>query len=203
MAEKRALFRDHAEDVWRQLGDALGAEFVDREGWRKDCVRIESGPWTVTLDRDLRPAARTEVVYTRFRAPYVNADGFRFEIRHQTLLDTFTHLVGMQDVEVGDPEVDRAFVIRASDERKVRRLLASDTLRRYLKSEPGLHLFVRDSGDWFAEEYPDGVDELVLEVEDEVNDLERLRRLYNTFAETLHRLAHIGSAYEKDPGIED
>ena len=198
MTEKHSLFQEHADEIWRQLGEALGAEFVDRDGWRQDCVRIESGPWTVTLDRHL-----TEARFTRFRAPYVNVDGFRFELRPQTFLDSLTRLVGVQDVRIGDHELDRAFVVRASDENKIRRLLASDTLRRFLKGEPELHLFVRDSGDWFAERYPDGVDELVLEVEGEVEDLERLRRLYATFAEALHRLAHIGAAYEKDPGIED
>ena len=60
-----------------------------------------------------------------------------------------------------------------------------------------------DSGDWFKEDYPEGVDELCLEVEGQVKSYHRLKQLYVLFAETIHRLCLIGSAYEGSVELED
>jgi len=156
----------------------------------------------ITLDLHGEAGYRSEVLYTRLRAPYVNPDGFRFNIYHETVFSGIAHLFGGQDVTTGFDEFDHMFVVKATDEDKVRRLCAGKKLRELVKTEPHLHLFVRNSGDWFADRFPEGVDELVLEVEGEVTDLDRLKRLYAIFAQTLHRLCRIGSAYEDDPHVE-
>ena len=54
------------------------------------------------------------------RAPYVNPEGFRFTIYRKGLFSDLGKLLGMQDIEVGDPEFDEAFIIKGNDESKVR-----------------------------------------------------------------------------------
>jgi hypothetical protein len=93
------------------------------------------------------------------------------------------------------------FVLQGNDENRLKTLCGNTGFKDLIVSEPGIHLFVRDSGDWFREEFPAGVDELVLEVEGEVKHLERLKRLYALFSNTIHVLCHIGSAYEDDPDL--
>ncbi|HEV3003315.1 MAG TPA: hypothetical protein VGX78_02595, partial [Pirellulales bacterium] len=60
---------------------------------------------------------------------------------------------------------------------------------------------VRDDEGWFKARFPAGVDELYFGVGGVVKDAERLKSLYELFAEVLNHLCHIGSAYENDPGI--
>jgi len=202
MTEPRSHFRSHEEEVWNKLSEALGGEFLVGENYKTEKVHIHDGPWTITLDHHCHVGGRTEAIYTRFRAPYINTDGFRFKVHHQGLMDSLVNLFGMNDVQIGDEELDRIFVVETNEPKEVRKLLDSEALREHLRLEPHVYLGVRDSGDWFQDDYPDGVDELVLVVEDEVTDLVRLKRLYRLFAETLHRLCDIGSAYGIDPNVD-
>ena len=54
------------------------------------------------------------------RAPYVNPEGFRFTIYRKGFFSDLGKLLGMQDIEVGDPEFDEAFIIKGNDEDRVR-----------------------------------------------------------------------------------
>lgn len=188
MSEKRRTFQPVAPDVWRQLSEQLGADFVDRQGWRQDKIIAHHDGWTVTLDVHSEPRYRHEMLYTRFRAAYRNPRGLRFNIYHQGIWSTIAAALGGQDVKTGDAELDKRFIVKANDEQAIRRLLADERLRRMLLRDDDVHLHVRDSGDWFAQQFPEGIDELVLEVEGRVEDLPRLRRLYELLAHMLHLL---------------
>ena len=196
-------FREHEEEVWKQLSEEIGGRFNHREQGegRFDTVKAKVGPWTITLDLHADASYAHEVMHTRFRAPYVNPDGFRFNICKASLWDEMSTVFGGQDVEVGDAAFDENFRIRASDEDKVKDLFEKDRLRELLMQEPDTHLYVRDSGVWWQEEFPDGVDEIILEVQGEIADLGRLERLYSIFVAALNSLCRIGSAYEMDPEV--
>jgi hypothetical protein len=202
MSDPGSHFRTHEEEVWNKLSEALGGEFQVDENYKKEKVRIQDGPWTITLDHHCHVGGRTEKIYTRFRAPYINTDGFRFKLHRRSVMDSIVSLFGMNDLEIGDEELDRLFAVETNDPEAARKLLDSGALREHLRLEPDVYIGVRDSGDWFQDDYPDGVDELVLVVEDVVTDLVRLKRLYRLFAETLHRLCDIGSAHEQDPRVD-
>jgi hypothetical protein len=197
-------FREHAEQVWAKLNEEIGGAFLHREKGegRFDKIFARIDHWSITLDLHSEPGYRSEVLYTRFRAAYINPDGFRFNIFKADLWDDMSRVVGFQDVEIGEDDFDDHFRIMCSDEKQVKRLFGHRRLKELLKQEPDAHLFVRDSGDWFLDAFPEGVDELVLEVEGEIADLERLARMYAILSEALHALCHIGSAYEDDPELD-
>ena len=50
--------------------------------------------------------------------------------------------------------------------------------------------------------FPPGVDELRLEVTDRVEDLAKLRALFDVLAQTLQRLCEVGCAIEQDPDVD-
>jgi hypothetical protein len=202
MSILRTVFRPLQNEVWERLNRRLDGTLIDRDGTLRDELRIKAGSWTVTLDRHCEHGGRTEVLYTRFRAPYVNSDGFRFAIFHEGIFQNIAKLFGLQDIKSGYGDLDGAFILQANSETTLRALCTSQKFRQLLLSEPEIHLHVRDSGDWFREEFPEGVDELVLEIEGEVEEMKRLERLYDLFCETLHMLCHIGSAYEDDPEVD-
>ena len=94
------------------------------------------------------------------RAPYVNPEGFRFTIYRKSLFSDLGKLLGMQDIEVGDPEFDEAFIIKGNDESKVRDLFANPKIRQMIQDQPKIRLEVKDSEGWFGPKFPEDVDEL-------------------------------------------
>ena len=81
------------------------------------------GPWTVTLDT-YTVSTQDSTSFTRMRAPYVNPEGFRFTIYRKSVFSGLGKMLGMQDIEVGDPEFDEAFIIKANNEPRVQHLFA-------------------------------------------------------------------------------
>ena len=111
-------FGPSKDEVWRQLSEEIGAEFVEGGFWKGSKVQAHVGPWTVTLDMGTSDEDG-ESPATRLRAPYINPEGFRFTIYRKNLFSDLGKFLGMQDIEVGDPEFDEAFIIKGNDESKV------------------------------------------------------------------------------------
>jgi hypothetical protein len=190
------------DEVWRELSREIGAEFVEGGFWKGNKVQAHVGPWTVTLDTHEVHSQHSHVTYTRVRAPYVNPDGFRFTVYRKGLFTELGKLLGMQDIEVGDPDFDEAFVVKATDEARVQTLLADPKLRALLQAQPEIRLGVMDSEGWFGPKFPPDVDELHFQVVGVISDVGRLKGLFDLFAAVLDRLCQIGSAYKQEPGVE-
>jgi hypothetical protein len=111
-------------------------------------------------------------------------------------------LLGMQDIEVGDPEFDKASIIKGNDEFKVRELFANPKIQQMILAQPKIHLEVKDSEGWFGPKFPENVDELYFQVAEVIKDTERLKALFDLFATVLDQLCKIGSAYKEMPGVD-
>lgn len=201
MSERRRLFGPSREEVWKQLAAEIGATYTEGSLWSGDRVRARVDEWTITLDSETTLVGSVPISYTRLRAPYVNADGFRFTLYRKGLFSGLGKLLGMQDIEVGEPLFDEHFIIKGNDQAKVRALFANPRIRELIEAQPSIHLEVKDDEGRFGADFPEGVDELSFHADGEIRDLERLRALYDLFAELLHQLCHIGSAYEDDPKL--
>jgi len=198
----RKLFGPSKDEIWNLLAQQIGGDFQQGE-WLKNRARVDAkvGQWIVTLDTYAVSTGKSTVVFTRLRAPYVNRDGFRFTITRANIFSPIARTLGFQDVEVGEPEFDKAFVIKSNDESRVRTFLADADLRAQLSLQPKLTLSVLDDEGYFGTAFPEGVDELKFHTIGVIKDLVILHQLFELFATTLNRLCHIGSAYEDDPKI--
>ena len=201
----RQLFGPSKEEVWRQLCGEIRADYVEGGFWKGDKVQAHHGQWTITLDTYTESHSNGTTshytTYTRIRAPYVNKDGFRFTIYRKGFFSELGKLLGMEDVEVGYPEFDDAFIIKGNDAKKLRALFANPRIRGLIEMQPDIRFTVKDDEGWFSTAFPEGVDELDFRVAGVINDVDRLKGLYYLFAETLNHLCHIGSAYEDDPQL--
>ena len=150
----RQLFGPSKEEIWRQLCSEIGAQYVQGGFWKGDKVQAHHGQWTITLDTYTVSHSdghrRYSTTYTRMRAPYVNKDGFRFTIYRKSIFSGLGKLLGMQDVEVGFPEFDEAFVIKGNDEGKLRALFANPRIRQLIEMQPDVHFTVKDDEGWFS-----------------------------------------------------
>lgn len=139
--------------------------------------------------------------FTRLRAPYVNPDHFRFTIYRRGRFSDLAKYFGMQDVVVGHEDFDRVFIIKGTDEKRLRALFDNSRLRELIAAQPEIHLTVKDDEGIFGADFPASTDELHFHVHGIIKDVERLKLLFELFAETLDQLCHIGSAYEEAPKL--
>lgn len=108
----------------------------------------------------------------------------------------------MDDIEVGYPDFDHDFIIKGNDTTKVLTFFSNAKIRQLIQLQPDISFEIKDDEGWFGVQFPEGVDELYFQVNGTIKDIERLKNLYELFAETLNHLCHIGSAYENDPNLE-
>ena len=92
----RKVFGPCKKEIWKQLSEQLGAEFREGGFARPDKVVVHVKEWTITLDTFVVSTGKTVVIFTRMRAPYVNAEGFRFTIHRKSLFTHLGKLMGMQ-----------------------------------------------------------------------------------------------------------
>jgi hypothetical protein len=196
------FFGPRREEIWKQLCAEIGADFVDGGFWKGDKVQARVRNWTITLDVFVVSSGKSHIKYTRMRAPFVSQDGLRFRIYRKGFFSGMGKALGMQDIEVGHAlHFDEDFIIQGNDESKVRALFANPEIRRLIDDQPEIRLELKDDEGFFSTHFPEGVDELYFQVVGEIKDVERLRKLFDLFAEVLEELHRQGSATQESPGV--
>ena len=196
------MFGPSKEEIWRQLCAATGADYVQGGFWKGDKAQVAHGEWTITLDTYAVSTGKVVMFFTRLRAPYVNPDRFRFTIYRRGLFSDIAKWLGMQDVVVGHEDFDRDFIIKGTEEGKLRALFDNPRLRELIAAQPKIHLTVKDDEGIWGADFPADTDELHFHVRHIIKDVERLKLLFELFAETLDQLCRIGSAYEEAPKLK-
>ena len=201
MSIARRLFGPSRKEIWLKLSEEVNGRFVEGGFLGRDKVEVEHGGWTLTLDTYVVSTGKVILTFTRMRAPYVNPDGFRFTVYRKSIFSGLGKLLGMQDIEIGDPPFDEGFIVKATDEPAVRMLLANATIRDLLSKQKDIQLVVKDDEGWFGTKFPEGVDELYFVTGGTITDIDRLKLLYDLFAETLDELCRIGAASRTPPDV--
>jgi hypothetical protein len=195
------LFGISKSEAWAALAREINARHEQGGWWKGDRVVAEVGNWQITLDTYTESNGETSTTYTRMRAPYVNADGFRFRIYRASIFTGLGKLLGMQDLEIGDRAFDEQFVIQSNNPTKVVQFLSNPRLRGLIMAQPRMMFQVRDDEGWFGTHFPQGVDEIYFRAHGVIKDLDRLRGLFDLFGETLFQLRTVGSAHHSPPGV--
>jgi hypothetical protein len=165
MSILRSLFGPSREEIWRQFCAETGSQYVAGDFWKGDKVEATHGQWTVTLDTYVVSTGKATIIYTRVRAPYVNPDGFRFTVYRKGIFTEIGKWLGMQDVSVGYEDFDREFVIKGTDEQRLRRLFSSAKVRELIAKQPQIYFSVKDDeAKLWGNNFPEGVDELYFQV---------------------------------------
>jgi len=197
----RTLFGPSTQEVWRQLCAEIGAQYVDGGFWKGNMVQGAHGPWTITLDTYTVSSGKSSITYTRMRAPFVDPEGFRFTVYRKGIFSEIGKWFGMQDIEIGDRRFDQDFILKSNQEMKLRELLGSSKIRELINQQPDIYFAVKEDEGFFGSRFPKGVDELYFQVVGVLKDIERLKLLYDLFAETLDQLSRIGAASQDAPSV--
>ncbi|CAG0928536.1 hypothetical protein TFLX_00914 [Thermoflexales bacterium] len=197
----RELFGPSKDEIWSQLSQEIGADYEKDGFFKSGKVILSHKQWEITLDTYTVSDGKTSHTYTRIRAPYVNQDGFRFNIYRKGIFSWLGKALGQQDIEIGDAYFDEGFIIQGEPEDQVRRLLQNVDLCQRIQNQPDIHFQVKDDEGWFGQKFPEGVDELYFQTYGVIKDVQRLQDLFELFALVLEELCRIGSAYEHQPGV--
>lgn len=198
----REVFGPSKNEIWTQLSQEIGADYQPDGFFKNAKVVLTHRQWQITLDTYVVSRGKGgTVVYTRMRAPFVNPDGFRFNIYRESIFSWLGKLLGMQDIQIGDEFFDEEFVIQGTSERVVKRLLGNEAIRRLIQSQSDIHFSVKDDEGWFGLLFPDGVDELYFETCGVIKDKHRLKELFALFSLVLTELCSLGVAYAKAPSV--
>jgi hypothetical protein len=197
----RQVFGRSKEEIWSQLSREIGAEYDEGGLFKTGTMVLSHRQWEITLDTYAVHTGKSTIVYTRMRAPYVNRDGFRFNIYRRNVFSGIGKLFGVQDIELGDAFFDDQFIIQGEPEHLVRSLLTNGKIRQSIQDQKDIHFEIKDDEGLFRKSFPEGVDMLYFQVVGVIKDRERLKSLFDLFSLVLDQLCRLGSAYETDPGV--
>lgn len=203
------LFGDKSgRDAWDEVAEAVGGTVAGRGdmwgGGPRVKAPVDGGPWTVVLDTQtvivMVGKVPVPISYARACAPFLSRDGVRFSLSRANPFTGLGKMFGMQDIEVGDAEFDRAFVIQGNNAEQVLRLLngaPGAKLRNLLETSMGSYFGVADDGRKAGGggKLPDGTD-VVYAVQSSAGT-EHLIAAYHLVAEALRGLHRIGSASDE------
>jgi len=198
---RRVFGPGRAYDGWRRFAGEIGGEFVDRGYIRRDSNqpgRWLFGPWVevhfivrgypAVLETFLEGVGRSIQRYTVLRLGVPLRTAVSFAVSPEGVLSRLGKLVGMQDLQIGHGDFDRAFVVKGSDERAVRSVLDDAGIRQQLLDQRGGVFGLRPATDPEA----GARGELYFEMVGLIRDPERLRGLARLFQETVDRAQQVG-----------
>ena len=144
MKSFRELFGPSKEEIWSQLSKEIGADYQQGSLFKAGKVTLTHRQWEIILDTYTVSTGNSATTYTRMRAPYVNTDGFRFRLYRKNIFSGIGKLLGMQDVEIGDPYFDEEFIIQGAPEDMVIRLFSNINVRQLIQNHPNIHFQVKE-----------------------------------------------------------
>jgi hypothetical protein len=196
------LFGPSKREIWEQLAREIHAEYINKGFWEGDRVEAQVGNWVVVLDTFTISNGKSSTTYTRMRVPFVNLDNFYFKIYRSGIFSEMGKLLGMEDINIGYDEFDENFVVKGNNIEKVKNLFSKEKIRALIQDQPRISLEIKDNEGFFKGHFPQGIDELYFVVPGVIRDIDRLKELYELFAEVLRELCEAGSASNEKPGVE-
>jgi hypothetical protein len=169
------LMARQKNDAWKQFATELGAEFVDGGMLRGSKVLIKVKEYAVTLDTYTLPSGDSNTTYTRLRASLPDKKDLQFTLQRRNWVAKLDKALGTKEINIGDPEFDRDFVIRGENPAAVQAVFSNRRIYQLLQAQKSLVLGVRGN-------------ELRLDEYGVIKDVERLKSMFALFSLMLDQL---------------
>ncbi len=176
----RSFFGSSQNEIWGQIAEDIGGEYLDRGFWKTNELLLDT--FAVSNGKSSTPC-------TRMRAPFINNDGLYFKVYRESVFSGNGRFFGMQDIQIGDPGFDDPLVVKGNNEAKIRQLLADPNLKKLIAEQSQISFEIRDDEGWFGTAFPSGVDELYFQ---RVGGHERCRGVEGVVSTVLPDLAPSG-----------
>jgi hypothetical protein len=130
---KFILGKDYAP-VWQQFAKEKGGTYLPISN---DRVQFPYMDFTITFDAYTHyvvvGGSSYEYEYTRGQVEFFCPDNFKLLITQQGLIDNVAKLFGMQDIQIGNKQFDKKFIVKSNDEAKTLLLLSNNSITKSLQ----------------------------------------------------------------------
>ncbi|WP_201984022.1 hypothetical protein [Hymenobacter rubidus] len=169
-------------EIWQQVA----ADMAQRGEWFEYEAVLQQGGYEVyvAVDIDLGGGFESGSESTTMTARLPRPVPLRFALHEQDWVHELGKLLGLTDIELGDPEIDAAFIITTNEPATLHDLLADPDLRHTLLRYRDLRLVLKPTGS-----APD--EEAVLEFSKDtaLTDPAQLQDVYHLLLTLLQKLA--------------
>ena len=168
------------EETWKQVKIQLANNNLS------DSILIKDKQYSilVNIDIDLGGGFEGGFSTTQLKSPIKTKSDFHFAIHKKNLLDDVGKFFGMQDVIIGDKDFDDAFIIKTTDEKRIKEILADANTKNILKSISHFTLSTEEGTEENAI--------LEMYIEEAITDTAFLKKIYQAFYSVLFQIDETG-----------
>jgi len=187
-----------AKTIWRGMAPQLDAEFVDRGLFKTSYIMKKFEVWRIYMNY----FSSKDNSYTRVLAPYIATREFQFDIHHKNILSALGKILGAQDIEFGDSDFDKEYIVKSNDEGLIFSLLGNRKIIELIqKLQPPMQffLFSKKVKKLYGMKFPPQTWEIYFQQIGVITEIERMKLIIEIFKETLMQLYKIGIAEKQSP----
>ena len=111
----------------------------------------------------------------------------------KNIFSSIAKIFGAQDVEIGNPEFDKKFIIKTNNEFKLKAFLRNKDLRVHIENCDKINLQISDREGIWGPKLAVNQFELSFFIKEPINDIQKLKSIYSLFIEMLKQLKEINS----------
>ena len=178
-------------NIWKDLATEINGKFVEGIAWRSDRTEVNYKNFILVFDNFTLWSGKYSQEFTRVRFAYNSDQNFVFKIYRNGIVGTVEKIFGAQDVKIGFDEFDKAFIIKSNDDYKIFELLKSESLRNLIEALDVVNLEVSSNVGIREEKLPENEYELCYYSDTTINDIEKLKGIYELFQAMINRLLDI------------
>ena len=195
------IFKAERINIWKLFAKEINGKFIEGESWHSDRTEVDYNNWKIIFDNyteyKISGGHSFEQIYTRITVPFISIDNFRFDIYHSNLIYNIGKIFGAQDIEIGNSEFDKKFIVKANNEFKTKSLFNDKKICTKILNQKHFNLQISDQRGIWEHKLPEGELELSFFVENEILDIERLKFLNELFKDLINKLHAIKSIEPK------
>ena len=129
MENLRLFSGENEDEIWQKISDDMHAQPEILEYSAQ--INQQNHQIYFDIDIDLGGGFEGGFETTTFIAPVENT-AFKFHLYPQNWLNEVGKILGLEDVELGYPEFDEAFIIKANQPETLRAIFTDETIRQTL-----------------------------------------------------------------------
>lgn len=192
------------KSVWMEFADEHQGSFDDGQKVFVMRVPVPGKPWSITYHMHQKGVGGAVSDSSAAFLPFKAKGAFSFDLHNRSLAADASKIFGAQDIEIGEDEFDREYIIKGSDENLVKRIFASKRIQELIKLQPHIKLFIQDEPKELAEHgsVPPGIHVLAFKDKAAINSYERLTLVHDLMLATLEEMLVSDLASPQDPNFD-
>jgi len=192
------------KSVWMDLAEEMNGEFTESTYLTSAKLPLPTKPWTVQLKMHSHPMGKSIAETTVITLPYTPLQEFKLAVRNSSPVEEVAKIFGLQDVLVGDPVFDKAFIIQGNNSALLRELFADGSLRRLILNQKSVNLSIVDhQHKLFGVTLPSGINALTFAEKGAINSFDRLTSIFELLTASIERLVLLEIVARKSVYLND